>query len=162
MKAIVAVDEHWGIGKDGKLLAHLPGDLRYFREKTLGKTIIVGRKTLETFPGGKPLPGRDNIVLTENDAYCKEGCCICRGLDELFDRIAGLDGNDVFVVGGAEIYELFFPYYDEIFVTRILGSFDADRHFPDLSARPDFRRTWCSETMEEQGVAYRFETYERQ
>lgn len=161
MKAIVVVDEKWGIGKNGKLLAHLPGDLRYFKEKTLGKTIIVGRKTLETFPGGVPLPGRNNIVLTENDAYCKDGCCICRDLDELFERIAEMDGQDIFVAGGAEIYELFFPYVDEVFVTKIFASYDADRFFPDLDARDDFVRTWAGDLLAEKGVTYRFEKYER-
>ena len=69
MKAIVAIDEKWGIGKDGDLLVHIPGDLKYFKNMTMGKTLIVGRKTLESFPGGKPLPGRKTIVLTENQNY---------------------------------------------------------------------------------------------
>ena len=76
MKAIVAVDRNWGIGRDGGLLVHLPGDLKYFKEKTLGKTVVMGRETLESLPGGKPLPGRDNIVLTLNSFY-EAGCPLC-------------------------------------------------------------------------------------
>ena len=161
MKAIVVVDENWGIGKDGQLLVHLPGDLAYFKEKTLGKTIIVGRKTLESFPGGKPLPGRRNIVLTENQSFDKDNCAICNDLDELFDEIAQLDGEDIFVVGGACIYELFLPYCDDVFVTRIQAAYDADRHFPNLDQSDGFVKTWQSDLMEEKGVKYRFEKYSR-
>jgi dihydrofolate reductase len=161
MKAIVVVDNNWGIGKDGQLLVHLPGDLKYFKEKTMGKTIIVGRKTLESFPGGKPLPGRTNIVLTENTAFERENCSICNDLDELFDEIAVMDGQDIFVVGGACIYEMFLPYCDEVFVTKILETYDADKHFPNLDQSDGFVKTWQSELMEEQGVQYRFEKYSR-
>ena len=161
MKAIVVVDENWGIGKDGQLLVHLPGDLAYSKEKTLGKTIIVGRKTLESFPGGKPLPGRRNIVLTENQSFDKDNCAICNDLDELFDEIAQLDGEDIFVVGGACIYELFLPYCDDVFVTRIQAAYDADRHFPNLDQSDGFVKTWQSDLMEEKGVKYRFEKYSR-
>lgn len=161
MKAIVVVDNHWGIGKDGQLLAHLPGDLKYFKEKTLGKTIIVGRKTLQSFPGGKPLPGRTNIVLTENLAFEQDQCAICNDLDELFDEIAMLDGEDVYVVGGACIYEMFLPYCDDVYVTKIQKTFDADKHFPNLDQSDSFEKTWQSELIEEKGVQYRFEKYSR-
>lgn len=162
MKAIVVVDKNWGIGKDGQLLVHLPGDLNYFKEKTLGKTIIVGRKTFESFPGGKPLAGRRNIVLTENKSFKQNECCICNNLDELFDQIATLDGEDIFVVGGACIYEMFLPYCDEIFVTRIQETYDADKHFPNLDQSKCFAKTWQSDMIEEKGVQYRFEKYSRQ
>lgn len=161
MKAIVVVDQNWGIGKDGKLLVHLSGDLKYFREKTLGKTIIVGRKTLESFPGGKPLEGRENIILTENPAFERENCQICNDLDQLFDRVALLDGEDIFVVGGASIYETFMPYSDEVYVTRIFGSYDADKHFQNLDESDEFEKTWESDIVEEKGVRYRFEKYKR-
>jgi len=161
MKAIVVVDQNWGIGKDGQLLVHLPGDLKYFREKTLGKTIIVGRKTLETFPGGNPLDGRDNIILTENPDFNRKNCQICNDLDQLFQKIARLDGEDIFVVGGASIYEIFMPYCDEVFVTRILGNYAADKHFQNLDASDEFVKTWQSDIVEEKGVQYRFEKYQR-
>jgi len=161
MKAIVVVDKNWGIGKDGQLLVHLPGDLKYFKEKTLGKTIIVGRKTLESFPGGKPLPGRNNIVLTENLKFKRDDCYICNDLDALFDQIAGLDGEDIFVVGGACIYEILLPFCDEVFVTRIQNAYDADKYFPNLDQSESFVKTWQSDMIEEKGVQYRFEKYNR-
>jgi dihydrofolate reductase len=161
MKAIVVVDKNWGIGKDGQLLVHLPGDLRYFKEKTLGKTIIVGRKTLESFPGGKSLPGRNNIVLTENQGFRRDNCCICNNLEDLFNQIAGLDGEDIFVVGGACIYEMFLPCCDEIYVTHIQETYEADKYFPNLDQSEHFVKTWQSEMIEEKGVHYRFEKYNR-
>jgi len=161
MKAIVVVDKNWGIGKNGQLLVHLPGDLKYFKEKTFGKTIIVGRKTLESFPGGKPLPGRKNIVLTENLEFERDNCSICNDLDDLFDEISTLDGEDIFVVGGACIYEMFLPYCDDVFVTRIEQSYDADKHFPNLDQSDSFAKTWQSDMIEEKGVQYRFEKYSR-
>lgn len=161
MKAIVVVDQNWGIGKDGNLLVHLSGDLKYFKEMTLGKTIIVGRKTLETFPGGKPLAGRENIVLTENPEFERDQCCICNDLDQLFDRISPLDGNDIFVVGGSCIYEMFMPYCDQVYVTRILETYDADKFFMNLDESGDFVKTWQSDLVEEKGVKYRFEKYSR-
>lgn len=161
MKAIVVVDNNWGIGKDGQLLVHLPGDLKYFKEKTLGKTIIVGRKTLQSFPGGKPLPGRVNIVLTENLEFKQDNCSICNDLDDLFDEIALLDGEDVYVVGGACIYEMFLPYCDDVYVTKIQKTFDADKHFPNLEQSDSFVKNWQSDIIEEKGVKYRFEKYSR-
>ena len=89
MKAIVVADENWGIGKDGKLLAHLPGDLKYFKEKTKGKTLVMGRKTLESLPGCNPLPDRKNIILTSDDCFEKEGCVVCNGMDQFFDESDG-------------------------------------------------------------------------
>lgn len=161
MKAIVAVDQNWGIGKSGQLLMHLPGDLKYFKEKTMGKTIIVGRKTLESFPGGRPLPGRKNIVLSENQEYDPQNCLVCNDLDSIFAQIANIDGEDIFVVGGACIYEMFLPYCDEIFITRIQESFEADKHFPNLDLMDDFEKTWMSQPIEEKGVQYHFEKYSR-
>ena len=107
MNAIVVVDKNWAIGKDGSLLVHLPGDLKYYRQKTLGKVIVVGRKTLESFPGGKPLPDRTNIVLTSDPAYGANGCIICHSKDEVMETIAGYDPEDVFIAGGSQIYEQF-------------------------------------------------------
>jgi dihydrofolate reductase len=161
MKAIVVVDNNWGIGKGDQLLVHLPGDLKYFKEKTLGKTIIVGRKTLESFPGGKPLPGRKNIVLTTNREFEMDNCSVSNDLDDLFHQIATLDGEEIFVVGGACIYEMFLPYCDDVYVTRIQETYDADKYFPNLDQSDSFVKTWQSDMIEEKGVQYRFEKYSR-
>ncbi len=161
MKAIVVVDENWGIGKDGKLLADLPGDMKHFRETTMGKTVVMGRRTLESLPGGGPLPGRKNIVLTSSGDYCKEGCTVCCGLDKFFDEIFFDDGQDIFVVGGESVYKQFMPYCEQIFVTRMLETFQADRYFENLDESDEFKRTWCSDECCEGGIRYRFEKYER-
>ena len=120
MNAIVVVDKNWAIGKDGSLLVHLPGDLKYYRQKTLGKVIVVGRKTLESFPGGKPLPDRTNIVLTSDAAYEAPGCIICHSKDEVMETIAGYDPEDVFIAGGSQIYEQFMEDCDGFYVTMSL------------------------------------------
>ena len=94
MNCIVVADMNWAIGKDNGLLAHLPGDLKYYKEKTLGKVIVIGRKTLESFPGGKPLPGRTNLVLTGNPDYKNENCIVCCGMDALEKAMAQYDDED--------------------------------------------------------------------
>jgi len=160
MNAIVVVDENWAIGKDGGLLVHLPGDLRYYRQKTLGKNIIVGRKTLESFPGGKPLPERRNIVLTRDRLYSAEGCTVCHSTDEVVKLLDGADPDDIFVAGGSEIYREFFDMCGVFYVTRINASFDADRYFPDLDSL-GFTVSWESELQEEKGITYRFLKYVR-
>ena len=163
MKAIVAVDNKWGIGKDGGLLVHLSGDLKYFKENTIGGTIVIGRKTLESFPGARPLPGRTNIVLTRNGSYEAEGCVVCHSAEEVGEACErlGIDTDRVFVCGGGSVYRQMLPMCDEVLVTRIDGEFDADTFFPDLDADPDFEVTWSGEATEENGVIYRFTRYTR-
>ena len=160
MNAIVVVDKNWAIGKDGSLLVHLPGDLKYYRQKTLGKVIVVGRKTLESFPGGKPLPDRTNIVLTSDPAYGANGCIICHSKDEVMEIIAGYDPEDVFIAGGSQIYEQFMEDCDGFYVTKIYDEFEADRYVPDLDAAGD-KVIWESEIQQEKGIAYRFLKYSR-
>ena len=177
MKCIVIADKNWGIGKDGGLLVHLPGDLKYFKEKTLGKVLIMGRKTVESLPGGRPLPGRTTIVLTGNKGYkppaARDGTqAIVRhsqtdveaALRDLrLER--GIDlAADVMVAGGEAVYEMFFSQCDEMLVTKIDRAFPADKHFADLdrlAAAGDVRLTWESASLEENGIVYRFTRYER-
>ena len=104
MNMIVAADKNWGIGKDGQLLTHLSGDLKYFKERTLGKAVVMGRKTLESLPGGRPLPGRTNIVLTANPDYEKEGCVIVHSMEELREKCAEFPADGVMIIGGAILY----------------------------------------------------------
>ncbi len=138
MISIVAVDENWGIGKNNKLPWSIPGELVFFKEKTLGKTVVMGRKTLESLPGGRPLPGRRNIVLTRSWGYPVEGSdvvCSPEGLMELLDDI---NSDDVFLIGGAQIYRLLLPYCSKAFVTKVKGTFDVDAHHPDLDSDPNW------------------------
>lgn len=160
MNSIVVVDENWSIGRDGGLLVHLPGDLKYFKEKTLGKTVVIGRKTLESFPGAKPLPGRRNIVLTRQKHYEPEGCEICASKEELL-QLLGNDTKDVFISGGQNVYEQFIQECDRYFVTKIYAAFDADRSFPNLDGRQDLEIVWKSHIQEENEVKYQFFEYKR-
>ena len=160
MNAIAAVDRNWGIGRDNQLLVHLPGDLKYYKEKTIGNVIIIGRKTLESFPGGRPLPGRTNIVLSRDPAFAPEGVRVCRSREEVLQEVAGLDPDRVFVCGGASIYREFFDDCQAFYVTKIDAEFEADTFFPDLDElglHPD----WISEEKEEKGVRYTFQRYVR-
>jgi len=161
MKMILAADEKWGIGREGKLLCHIPSDLAYFKEKTLGKTVIMGRVTLESFPGGKGLPGRNNIVMSRNPDYSVDGVDTVCSDEELWSALTGIPQEDVFVIGGAQIYSRFLPMCDEVFVTRIMEDLGADRFFPDLDADPEFEAEPLSDEMEENGHRFRFYIYRR-
>ena len=160
MKAIVVVDENWGIGREGGLLVHLSGDLKYFKQKTMGKSMVLGRKTLESFPGGKPLPGRPNLVLTRNPEYQPEGVQIFNSKEELMEYL-GPDTENVFVCGGENIYRQFLEDCDQFYVTKIYDSYPADRSFPNLDEREDMEITWESEVQEEKGIRYQFFEYTR-
>lgn len=160
MKWIVAADERGGIGKNGGLLVRIPSDMKYFREKTLGKTVIMGRATLETFPGGKPLPNRRNIVLsrtlTESADYE-----VCRSVEELLRLVASEKPDDLFVIGGGQIYDQLLPYCDEAFVTEIRGVYDADTVITLPRDLTDWEKSGESGIIEENGVSYSFAVYRR-
>ena len=158
MKLIVAADKNWAIGKDNDLLCHLPGDLKYFKERTTGKTVVMGRKTLESLPGGKPLPKRTNIVLTRDESFEKEGCVIIHSIEELLEKYGQ---EDLMVMGGAEIYTKLLPYCDTCYITEIDKEFEADKHIPNVSADPSFEKVWESDEQLENGIAYRFVEYKR-
>lgn len=160
MKAIVVVDENWSIGKDGGLLIHLSGDLKYYKEKTYGRTVVIGRKTLESFPGAKPLPGRANLVLTRNPEYRPEGCQVFNSKEQLMQYL-GDDTEDVYISGGENIYRQFLEDCDRFYVTKIYDSFPADRSFPNLDLRDDMEITWESDMQEEKGIRYQFFEYTR-
>lgn len=157
MIAIAVVDKTWGIGKDGGLLVHLPGDLKYFKEKTLGHYVVMGRETLESLPGGKPLPGRTTIVITRNEAY-EADCEILNSVDEFLKRY---EDEEVYVAGGAQIYEQLLPYCDSCLITKMDKAFDADKHFENLDESDEFELVNVSEPHEENGVTYRFTEYRR-
>ncbi len=161
MKAIVVVDKNWNIGKDGGLLVHLPGDLRYFKEKTVGNVIVIGRKTLESFPNAKPLPNRTNIVLTNNPDYKNPDCIVCVGLDELRKELLKYDDDSIYIAGGEMIYNLFVDECDEILLTKLDAEFEADKSFPNLDEHPDFDLVRSSEDMKEKGITYNFQVYKK-
>jgi len=160
MKAIVAVDNNWGIGKEGKLLVHLSNDLKYFKEKTFGKVVVMGRETFESLPGKKPLQNRINIVLSRNPEF-KADCIICRSMGELFKELENHNMEDVFIIGGANIYKQFSPYCSSFLVTKIDASFEADKYFENLDLRDDLDLCYESDVKIENGTEYKFTEYRR-
>ena len=161
MDLIVAVDANWGIGKDGDLLHPISEDLKYFRRKTTGNVLVMGRKTLESFPNKKPLPNRVNIVLTNNKNYEAEGVVLCHGIDELPAVLKGYEDKQIFVAGGGTIYKQLLPQCETAYVTKIYEAYEADTHFPDLDADPEWELAEKGEMQEEKGVKFSFDIYRR-
>jgi len=162
MNMIVAADKNWGIGRDGGLLTHLPGDLKYFKERTLGKVVVMGRKTLESLPGGRPLPGRTNIVLTANPFFEKEGCTVVNSLDQLREECAKYEPENVMLIGGAMVYNMLMEECDSLFITKIYEEFDADAFIKNADELEDYKVVWASEMQEENGIQYQFLEYKRE
>ena len=160
MKAIVVVDSNWAIGCDGELLVHLPRDLKFFKRMTLGKVVVMGRETLESLPGGKPLKDRINFVITRNQSF-EASCEICHSLDETIKELSKYKNDDIFIIGGGEIYRQFIPYCDEIFVTKVNGDFQADKYFPDIDKMEEWEIIFDGKLLEEEGVFYKFTRYAR-
>ena len=161
MKIIVAADSRWGIGKNNRLLVSIPSDMRFFRETTSGCTIIMGRKTLESFPGGKPLKNRRNIVLTSDPAYAVPDAETASSVEEALALVRDEDPDRVFCIGGSSIYRQFLPFCDTAFVTKIDHVYEADSYFPDLDADEEWEITSESEEQTYFDVTFHFLTYTR-
>lgn len=161
MQLIAAADTNWGIGKDGKLLVSIPADMKFFRSVTDGKTVIMGRKTLESFPGQKPLKNRINIVLTRQEDYEGEGFITVMGVQQALELIKETNPDDVFCIGGAEVYRLFLPYCDRALITRIDHSYEADAFLPDLDRDPAWSLVKESDEQIYFDLTYHFCIYER-
>lgn len=162
MNCIAVIAENRALGNEGRLLFSLPGDMKYFREHTRGRTVIMGRKTLDSFPGQKPLPKRTNIVLSRDESYRPEGVAVCRNREEVLELTAGLDPDDVWVIGGGMIYRLFLDDCRRVYLTETDGiAEEADSFFPELSPEDGWRLVSSSEEHEENGIRYRFCVYEK-
>ena len=161
MNLIVAADKNWAIGKNGKLLVSIPEDQRLFREETIGKGIVMGRKTMESLPGGQPLYGRTNIVLSRNPDYRKKGAKVVHSVDEALELLKDVPTDDIFIIGGAEIYEQFLPYCDTAHVTWIDYAYEADTYFVNLEKDPGWELTAESDEQTYFNICYEFRRYER-
>ena len=161
MNLIVAAEKNWAIGKNGKLLVSIPEDQRLFREETIGKVIVMGRKTMESLPGGQPLYGRTNIVLTRNLDYRKKGAKVVHSVDEALELLKDVPTDDIFIIGGAEIYEQFLPYCDTAHVTWIDYAYEADTYFVNLEKDPGWELTAESDEQTYFNICYEFRRYER-
>ena len=131
MNIIVAVDKNWAIGKDNKLLVSIPADMKMFRQETTGKVVVMGRKTLESFPNGLPLKNRTNIVLTGNKDYNVKDAIIVHTVEELLEEIKKYPSEEVYCIGGDSVYKQLLPYCDTAHVTKIDFAYEADSYFPN-------------------------------
>lgn len=162
MNVIAAVDKNWAIGRGGQLLVNIPADQKLFREETLSKVIVMGRKTLESFPAGQPLYGRTNIVLSRDPDYRVKGALVCHSVEEALKEISRYLDEDVFVIGGQSVYEQFLPYCHTAHVTYIDYVYQADTYFPNLDLDGDWEMDLESEEETYFDLCYTFRRYVRQ
>ena len=161
MNLIVAADKNWGIGKDNKLLVSIPSDMKFFRQETMGKVVVMGRKTLESFPNGLPLKNRTNVVLTSDKNYQVKDAVIVHNIDEVLEELKKYDDDEIYVIGGGKVYEELLPYCDVAHVTKIDFAFEADTHFPNLDEDPEWEITAASDEQTYFDLEYTFVKYER-
>lgn len=159
MKIIVAVDLNWGIGCDGKLLQHIPEDMKFFKEKTIGNVVVMGRETFESLPGKNPLKDRVNIVLSRDRSFKDDRLIICNSIEDTLKELQKYENNKVFIIGGETIYKQFLPYCDELYITKIQNEYKADRFFPNVDIMSDWELIKESEVKEYNNVRYVFSTY---
>ena len=157
MNVIAVVDQNWAIGKDGDQLIYISQDLKNFKALTLGHPVILGRKTLATFPGGRPLKGRRNLILSRTPGFAPEGAEVYPDVDSVL--AAAPEG--AFVIGGASVYHALLDHCDTAYITKLEAQWPADCWFPNLDERADWVLAETSEPMEEKGVTFRFTRYER-
>ncbi len=161
MNIIVAVDERWAIGNKGKLLVSIPNDQKHFREETTGKVVVLGRKTLATFPQGMPLKNRTNIILTKDKKFTMKDAIVVHSIEELMEQLKAYDSEDVYIIGGESVYRQMLPYCDVAHVTKIDHKYEADTFFPNLDADPEWEITADSDEQTYFDIAYTFYKYER-
>lgn len=161
MNLIAAVDKNWAIGKNGRLLVSIPEDQKLFQQETMGKIVVMGRKTLESLPGGRPLYGRKNVVLSQNAAFQRKGVEVFHEIDRALSWLAQFPSKDIFVIGGAAMYRQFLPYCDTAHITRIDYAYEADTFFPNLDEDPQWKATADSGEHTYFNLCYEFVRYER-
>ena len=159
MIAIVAVDRNWGIGQEGEQLLYIPEDLKRFKNFTTGNTIVLGRKTMFTFPGKKPLKNRRNLILSRNPEFRPEGAEVFPDLDSLMAQVT--DPDNTYVVGGAQVYHTMIGQCDRAYITKIDAAYPADCWFPNLDEDPNWEVESEGEWMEHEGVKFRYVNYKR-
>ena len=161
MNFIVAVTNDYAIGKDNDLLFHLPTDLKYFKATTLNKVVVMGDRTYFSLPK-RPLPNRINIVLSNNPEFNEQGIVIVRNLDELFSEIEKYDPNDVFVTGGASVYNLLMDYCDKAYITKIDKIVPADTYINNIEKMGNWKLESSSDTQTENGLDFSFKVFKNQ
>lgn len=161
MNLIVNADRNWAIGNNNKLLVSIPKDMKTFREMTTGKVIVLGRKTLSTFPGGRPLDSRTNIIMSRDKNFKVDGAIVVHGVDDLLEELKKYKSDDVYICGGESVYKQLIPYCDTAHVTRVDHSYAADAYFPDLDKSDEWEIEVESDEEVYFDVTYSFVKYVR-
>lgn len=161
MNLIAAVDQNWAIGNKNQLLVKIPADQKFFRETTTGKVVVMGRKTLESFPNGLPLKNRTNIVLTRDMNYEVKDAIVLHSLEELREELKKYPSEDIYVIGGETIYRQLLDDCDVAHITKIEFAYDADAYFPNLDELPEWKITADSEEQTYFDLEYYFYKYEK-
>ncbi len=162
MKTIVCVDKNWGIGKKNDLLFKLKGDMQFFKENTMEKTVVMGKNTLISFPNGKPLKNRNNIVLCDDDSLTGVAdITVVKSIEGILKAVEDINPDDVFVVGGASVYRQMLPYCTEALITKVDKDGEAEVFFPNLDTMKEWKLIKTGEAKEENGLTFRFCSYKR-
>lgn len=161
MNIIAAVDNNWAIGNNGQLLVSIPNDQKHFREETTGKVVVLGRKTLQTFPQGQPLGNRTNIILSRDPKYQVKGALVVHSVEELLEELKKYKTEEIYIIGGESIYRQMLPYCDTAHITKIDHDYQADTYFPNLDKDAEWEITADSDELTYFDIPYTFVKYER-
>lgn len=161
MNLIAAVDSNWAIGNKNSLLVRIPSDQKMFREETTGKVVVLGRKTLETFPQGLPLKNRTNIILSHDKNYTVKDAIVCHSLEELKAELEKYNSEDVYIIGGESIYRMMLPFCDTAHITKIEHSYEADAFFPNLDSDEEWEVAAESDEQTYFDIPFTFVKYVR-
>lgn len=161
MNLIAAVDKNWAIGYKGELLVRIPNDHKMFRQETSGKVVVLGRKTLETFPNRLPLPNRTNIILSRDESFKVKDALVVHSIEELLEEVKKYNSEDVYIIGGETIYEQLLEYCDVAHITKIDHEYEADAYFPNLDKAGKWQVTQESDEQTYFDLEYTFKKYER-
>lgn len=159
MNIIVAVDQNYGIGTNQGLLYDLPNDLKYFKEMTMGKVVVMGEKTLFSLPNKKPLPNRTNIVLTNDNSLMVENAKVFNNMQVMLKYLATINPADVFIIGGAMVYEQLLPYCTFAYITHIYSAKPADKYFPNIENLPNWELQSISQKQSQNDTEFAFAVY---
>lgn len=159
MNSILSADRNWAIGRDNQLLFHISGDMRRFRALTSGGTVIMGRKTLDSLPGGNPLPNRRNLIVTRNTDFSRQGVEVFHSTEDVLAAVH-VDSDDVWVIGGGSVYAALLSRCKEVYVTKVDAEIhDADTFFPNLDKLSGWSASSVSPPESENGLTYQYVTY---
>ena len=161
MNLIAAVDKNWAIGLKNKLLVSIPADMKFFRETTTGKVVVMGRKTLESCPNQRPLKNRVNIVLTKDETYQVKDAVVVHDMEQLREELAKYPSEDIYVIGGESIYRQLVDECDVAHITKIDYAYEADAYFPNLDEKAEWEITADSEEQTYFDLEYQFLKYEK-